>query len=121
MAVGEIFLDKLLPLVSESEDFKPLPKYPPIDRDLSLALKLGTRVGDVVATARNAAPALLEDIQLLDVYEMKKGIMGSERGRSITLRFVFRAKDKTLTDGDVNREVEKIVEALKVKFDVAVR
>jgi phenylalanyl-tRNA synthetase beta subunit len=44
-----------------------------------------------------------------------------EGERSLTFRIVFQAKDRTLTDKEINKEMEKIVKILKGKFRAKTR
>ena len=81
---------------------------------------------------------LIEDVDLIDEYEYKtpiprksdqrsiRGSLADQREsainrRSLTFRIVFQAKDRTLTDEEVNKEMEKIAKMLKTKFRAIIR
>jgi phenylalanyl-tRNA synthetase beta chain len=90
------------------------------------------------AHADRRQPALIEDVDLIDEYEYKmpiprgsdqrsiRGSLADQREsainkRSLTFRIVFQAKDRTLTDEEVNKEMEKIAKMLKTKFRAIIR
>lgn len=116
-AAAEIDLDKLAKLAVEEKEYRPLPKYPSVVRDLSIILPNNQRVGPVQDVIENASH-LLDDVDLIDWYQDEQ--MGDDK-KSLTWRLVFQAEDRTLTDEEVGREVEKIVTALRQNFEVEVR
>ena len=117
-ALAELNLDTVLDLASEEREYQPIPKYPSVMRDLSVVVGVDTRVGKVQNIIENGSH-LLDDIDLLDWYEDPKKIGNSRK--SLTFRLIFQAKDHTLTDEEVGKEMEKIVAALEDQFEVEVR
>jgi len=116
-AVAELDLDHLLKLVSAEHEFKPLPKYPSVVRDISILCKDDVRIGEVLAVIQQAGARDVVDVDLLDEYTDEK--LGGKQ--SLTFRIVFQAEDRTLTDGEVNMEFEKVTHALKAKVGADVR
>lgn len=118
ISVAEIYLDKLLKLVSEERHFTPLPKYPAITRDVSLLVSRSVKIGSVLSAMQEAAPKYLDDVDLIDQFfdEAK-----TEGGQSLTFRMVFQSEDHTLTDKEVNEETEKILSVLKGRFRAEAR
>ena len=53
---------------------------------------------------------LLESYQLFDIYEGSQIVAGF---KSVAYSIVFRAKDRTLTDEDVNAVMKKILNGLQ--------
>ncbi|MDH3296966.1 MAG: hypothetical protein OEM96_01635, partial [Gemmatimonadota bacterium] len=98
--------------------FRELPTYPSTRRDLALLVPAGVTASSVEAAIRDAAPTELESLRVFDVYEAAGAADG---GRSIAWRLVFRAADRTLTDGEVEACVERIVTKLREELDVRVR
>jgi phenylalanyl-tRNA synthetase beta chain len=87
-----------------------LPRYPSIVRDISILVPDTLPAATVRGTIRSAAPATLVSIAEFDRYQGK----GVPDGRvSLSLRLTFRAPDRTLTDDDVQRATDTIVEALR--------
>jgi len=131
-ALAEINLDALLKLVEEEHEYLPLPKYPSVMRDISILVEPTTRVGEIMqaiqlmtripreskikrgSLADQYQPAFIEDVDLIDEYEYQSK-------RSLTFRIVFQAEDRTLTEKEVNEEMERIIKMLKNKFKAIIR
>ncbi|MDP2696441.1 MAG: phenylalanine--tRNA ligase subunit beta [bacterium] len=113
----ELDLNKLATLISGEKEYLPLSKYPTVMRDLSFLVDRSVRVYEIQNLMENDSH-LLQDVDLLDWYEDDK--LGAER-KSLTFRFIFQANDRTLTDEEVGREMEKIVADLQAKFDIDLR
>jgi len=90
--------------------FRPLPAHPPVERDLALLLPPGVEAGRVAARIREFAGPLLERVEPFDLYE---GPGVPEGFRSVAWRLVFRAADRTLTEGDVLPVIERVLAALR--------
>jgi phenylalanyl-tRNA synthetase beta chain len=124
-AHAEIDLEKLLELVEGDREFRPLPKYPAVMRDLSLFIGNNVRIGEILETIQAASPALVDDVDLIDQYSGdeiggRSAQLGTNK-QSLTFRIVFQSNERTLTDAEVNREMEKITERLKQRFRAEVR
>jgi phenylalanyl-tRNA synthetase beta chain len=109
--VAEIDLDDAEAAAPKEEGrVEPLPRYPSVTRDISILID-GTLAADTVrASVRAAAPPTLVQIREFDRYQGK----GVPDGKiSLSLRFTFRASDRTLTDADVQSAMDAILAALK--------
>ena len=98
--------------------FSRLPAVPPATRDLALVLPAGVPVADVEALIRNAAGVLLEELRVIDEY---RGAPVPQGKRSVALRLVFRAPDRTLRDQEVDQLVSRMLSSLEKSLDVTVR
>lgn len=116
-AAGEINLEKALSIAEEKHEFKPLPRFPAVVRDISLLVSREVRIGEVLEMIQDASPKLIDDVDLIDEYVDER--FGGKQ--SLTFRIVFQAEDRTLTDGEVNSEMAKVVAALKKKLRAEVR
>ena len=83
--------------------FRPLPVYPAVRRDITFIVPRTMHVEAVLSAVRGAKTSLMESVELLDVYEPAGG-----EERNITCRLTFRKADRTLQDGEVDKEREKI-------------
>ena len=109
-AAVEIDLEELIKLVREEKSYEPLVKYPSVARDISFVTLEETRFSEIMSLIENSAPKYLDDVDLIDSYK-----------NSLTLRLVFQSKEKTLTEVEVNQEVEKITKALVSQLNVEMR
>lgn len=90
--------------------YKPLPKYPAIERDLALICDFDTPVGHISDLISDAAGEFLENLELFDVYE---GSQIKEGKKSVAFSLRLRSHERTLNDRDADLAMEKIVSHLK--------
>jgi phenylalanyl-tRNA synthetase beta chain len=120
----EIDLDALLKLVEEEHEYLPLPKYPSVMRDISILIAPTIRVAEIMQAIQEVDLKYIEDVDLIDEYDLQeseKRKVESKKTRSLTFRIIFQAEDRTLTDKEVNKEMEKITKMLKSKFRAIIR
>ena len=107
--VGEVDLEELLEASKKVEPrFKPIPKFPPVMRDIAILVDRETPVAEIEKVIRERAK-FLEKVTLFDVYE-GKGI--PEGKKSVAFSLTFRAPDRTLSDEEVNRILSAIIDSL---------
>jgi phenylalanyl-tRNA synthetase beta chain len=98
--------------VAPAEATEGLPRHPFVVRDVSIvvshALPAATIRGTIQAAGREGA-APLTAVTFFDRYQ-GKGV--SEGAVSISVRLTFQARDRTLTDGEVQQSVDRILAAL---------
>jgi phenylalanyl-tRNA synthetase beta chain len=91
---------------------EPLPRYPSVVRDISILVDSALTAAELQRTIRDAAPAFLVRVREFDRYQGK----GIPEGKvSLSLHLTFRSSDRTLTDAEVQADVDRIVETLKEK------
>lgn len=116
-SIIELDMALLTKLVVAEHEYLPLPKYPSIMRDISVLVSVDKKVGDIMQEIQFANVDLIEDVDLIDEYEDPK----LDRKRSLTFRIVFQAEDRTLTDAEVNKEMDSIIALLRKKFIAEIR
>jgi phenylalanyl-tRNA synthetase beta chain len=96
----------------------PIPRQPSIVRDLSILVSSRLPAADVRGTIRANAPSTLVSLREFDRYDGK----GVPQGQvSLSLRLTFRHPDRTLTDDEVQRAVDGIVDALGREHQATLR
>jgi len=118
VCVFELCFDKILKLVLGEREFQPLSKYPAVIRDISLLVDFEVKVDDVMKVIYDASPRYVEDVDLFDIY---LGENLPEGKKSLAFHIIFQAKDRTLTEEEVEKEFEKIKQALKEKLKAEIR
>lgn len=109
----------LLALVEASGAcFQPLPRYPALGRDLALLLPEETEFEAVAQIAHKTDPKRLEQVGLFDVY---RGAALPKGRKSYALRLVFRDKEITLTDQQVDDIVQKLLKRWESELDAQMR
>ena len=106
---AELEFEPLLALQSGAIKVKPLPRFPAIQRDLSIIVNESIRWADIVEAVKNKTSPELEDIQFVGIYH-GKGIPPGKK--SVTLSLRFRDEEGTLTHDMVDGFQSDIVESL---------
>lgn len=118
--VAELDLEKIEQIKSTRDQFaaKSVPRYPAIVRDLAVIIAATLPASSVRDTIRAAASATLESVWEFDRYK-DKGIPKGDV--SLALRLTFRAKDRTLTDSEVDKTINEVVVSLKQQHNAKLR
>jgi phenylalanyl-tRNA synthetase beta chain len=87
-----------------------LPRFPGIERDLSIVVDESVTWREVEKCVSDAAPKMLEDLQFLTIFRGKQIGKGK---KSLSLRMRFRNPDATLRHDEVDPQVNAVVEKLK--------
>ena len=116
---AEINWNTLFQLVKRDKvSFKEMPKFPEVRRDLALLLDESVSYGDLRKSAFKAAKKLLKQVTLFDVY---RGDKIPEGKKQYALGFVLQDLEKTLTDGDVERIMDRILSTFQNEFGATLR
>ena len=102
-------LETLLGAGSAEKQFRELPKFPAVVRDVALVVEEGIQHGDIVATIEKNRNKILETVELFDIY---KGSSIPTGKKSMAYSLTFRAPDRTLTDAEVNGAHEQLKRSL---------
>ena len=103
---------------SPRKKIEPPPRFPAIRRDLALVLDRNFPADVVVRTVRECGSSLLEDVEVFDVYEGNAVAAGM---KSVALACRYRARDRTLTDEEVNRVHAALVEQARTRLGAELR
>ena len=92
------------------KQYKALPKFPAVSRDLALVCDEAIPVIELEKRIRKGAGALLESVTLFDVY---KGKQISADKKSVAFSLTLRAEDRTLTDEEAEQATKRVLKGLK--------
>jgi phenylalanyl-tRNA synthetase beta chain len=115
---AELDFESLLSLHKGIVKTKPIPRFPAIQRDLSIVVDENTRWTDIHDAVKRKAPAELEKIQFVGIYR-GKGIPSGKK--SVTLSLRFRDEDGTLTHDAVDRFQADILQSLADSVNAELR
>ena len=119
VVAAEINWKTLFTLVKRDKvAFKEMPKFPEVRRDLALLLDENVKYADLRAAAFKNAKKLLKQVSLFDVYRGDKIPAGKKQ---YALSFTLQDVEKTLTDQDVERVMEHLLEVFTKEFGGALR
>ena len=116
--VAVIDFEKLFALASTVKHYVPLPKYPASTRDFSFVCDEALEVGSIFESVRRAGGKLVEDVKLFDIY---RGAQVGENKKSVSIRVVLRAADRTLTVEETEKASKKILGDLEHKLGITLR
>lgn len=107
------YADIDMPYIVELADFdkkyEGIAKFPASTRDISLVADKSVMIGTMEDAIIRRGGKLLESCSLFDIYE---GEQVGEGKKSVAFSLVFRAKDRTLADTEINEIMDKILAEL---------
>ena len=90
--------------------YKPLPKFPAVERDFAMLCDKDIPVGTLEKAITSGAGRLLERIELFDVYE---GSQIPDGKKSVAYSIWLRSADSTLSDTQIEEVSAKIIKKLE--------
>ena len=115
---AELNFTQLAALQLPEATYVPLPKYPSVNRDLSVVCDEAITVAQVEDVIASAAGKLLRDVKLFDIY---RGTGITEGKKSLAFSMELRADDRTLTDSDCEQVTGKVLTALEKTLGIVLR
>jgi phenylalanyl-tRNA synthetase beta chain len=114
----ELDVEPLLRSEAKPALFAPVPAYPPSLRDLAVVVDREVPAAALLATAQKAAGTMVKSVAIFDVYTGKQVPEGK---KSIALGLVFQSHERTLTDKDTQKTMDKILRSLEVNHQAVLR
>lgn len=106
----EVDMDLINDLTNTQITYEKIIKFPAIYRDLSLVVDKDVTHSFIKSLILDDAPEILEGIRLADIYT---GEQIEDDKKSLTYEIIYRAKDRTLVDKEVNKIQERIIKILE--------
>lgn len=98
--------------------FRELPKFPEVRRDLALLVDQSVSFNQIKQTVFEAEKKVLKKVGLFDVYEGEKIDAGK---KSYAIHLMLQDESKTLTDKEIEKVIQKIIQVLTEKLKVQIR
>ena len=98
--------------------FSALSRFPEVRRDLAILVDEKVAVGEILAAIKAVTSKLVTEIQVFDIYQ-GKGV--AEGQKSVAFGLILQEFSRTLTDREVDAELEKIVSTLNQQFAATLR
>jgi len=112
----EINLTALLPFTLGHKLFQPIPRFPAVVRDIALVIDSGVAHRQVQDIIRSFP--LVTQVALFDVYAGGQLPPGK---KSLAYRITFQSPSHTLTDEEVNKVLEQILDKLSHELGATLR
>jgi phenylalanyl-tRNA synthetase beta chain len=106
IVVAELDLDVLREHRSTRSEYRPLPRFPVVRRDLAFVVGTDVNVEDMVQLMKDTAGSILKRVKLFDIFIDERFGAGK---KSIAFRLEFLSPERTLTDKEIGTSVEKMV------------
>ena len=104
--------------LSQNIHYQGIAKYPTVSRDFALLVDQEIQFEDLQKLAYQTERKILKSVTLFDVYEGKSLAKGK---KSYGINFNFQDKNKTLTDKQVDKVMEKLLQNFKKEFNAELR
>ncbi|MEK7150994.1 MAG: phenylalanine--tRNA ligase subunit beta [Patescibacteria group bacterium] len=106
----EILMPEFIQRVEEKFEFRPIPRYPSIVRDISVIVSRDESAESIMNIIEKAGGQWLADLDLFDYYE--GDAVGVDQ-KSLAFHLIFQSRDRTLTDEEITLCMDRIFEALR--------
>jgi phenylalanyl-tRNA synthetase beta chain len=116
--IFEILLEPLFVQMRKQRLFTPIPRYPYIERDLSLIVEEKVSGEAIKRLISRSGHDIIASVVLFDLY---KGESIPEGYQSVAFRIRYQSEDRTLTDEEVQEVHSRIADALKNEVGAAMR
>lgn len=116
--VAEIELAPVYEHADSRIEYRPLPKFPSVERDLAVVVDTAVTGGALEESIRRSAGEWLESVSVFDVYTGER--LGGGK-KSVALALVFRHPERTLTDEEVMEAYSRVLGELEQSFGAKLR
>ncbi len=112
--VAELDLSALIESEPRSVQYKPLPRYPSVVRDITLLVSRDVTFSQLREAIESQQLADYAGVKLVGTFEGKNIPDGQ---RSVTLRIEFRSAERTLRDEEIEQRNRELIDSLLKKFN----
>ncbi len=116
---ADIYWDDLMELSkNQIIQFKEIPKFPSVQRDLAIVVDKNVTYGQIESTTTGLKINKLKSVNLFDIFESEK--LGTNK-KSMAINFTFVDDEKTMTDADTESIMNKISKAFVKELGAEIR
>lgn len=116
--IFEIFVEPLFIAGCKESVFKPIPRYPYVERDLSIIVEEKVSGETIKQLISRLGHDIIGSVILFDLY---RGETIPEGCRSLAFRIRYQSEDRTLTDAEVQEVHSQVAEMLAREVGAAMR
>jgi phenylalanyl-tRNA synthetase beta chain len=103
-------LDALLGQISDGHVVRSVSRFPPVQQDIAIIVDEAIPADQVELLIKQTGQPLLTQVHLFDLYRGEQIGVGK---KSLAYSLTFQADDRTLTDKDVAKQQQKIIQRLE--------
>ena len=115
---AEVNITKLTKYSRSNKKYVEVPKFPAVERDIAIIVDEKVEVGQIEKIIIKKSKKWLEEAKLFDIYRSDK--LGEDK-KSVAYSLIFRDKNKTLSDEEINATMEAIVTELEKTLGAELR
>lgn len=116
--VAEVNITKLTKYSKSNKKYVEVPKFPAVERDIAIIVNEKVEVGQIEKIIIKKSKKWLEEAKLFDIYRSDK--LGQNK-KSVAYSLIFRDKNKTLSDQEINTTMESIITELEKTLGAELR
>ena len=98
--------------------FREIPKFPEVQRDLSLVINKAVKFRDIKSVIYFNKLKALKNFSLYDIYEGES--IGKDKV-AYSLRFILQDENKTLGEKEINSTMDSLIKAFEKKLNAEIR
>ena len=115
---GELYCDELISLPEKTFAVKRISKFPIVERDLAIVVDENITVGSLEEIIKQCCGKTYNDVKVFDIYRNKEQL-GNKK--SIAFRIKLISDEKTLSEEDINKVINKIIRRTGDLFGATLR
>jgi phenylalanyl-tRNA synthetase beta chain len=108
----ELNLNALAAAIPDSIQYSPVPKYPYIERDIAIVVDEAILSSEITKIIMAYPSEIIEEVSIFDYY--KGGNIPAGK-KSLAFSILYRSKERTLTDEEVEKLHSALVEHIMKK------
>ncbi|MGB7603890.1 MAG: phenylalanine--tRNA ligase subunit beta [Lutisporaceae bacterium] len=116
--IAELNFDEIANQSNAEIKYMQLPKYPSVSRDIAIVVNEEITAGQIEEIIRNKGGKTIEDVRLFDLY---RGSQIEKGYKSMAYAITYRSDEKTLTEEDVSKVHNKILNSLASQVGAILR
>jgi phenylalanyl-tRNA synthetase beta chain len=118
LLAADLDVEAIIANIPDSYHVKPVSVYPPVLEDLAIVVDEQLAAIRVEEIIQKAGGDMVTAIQLFDVYQ---GDTIGQGKKSLAYSITYQAPDRTLTDNEVARIRQQIIQLLKIEINASIR
>lgn len=116
--LAEINVTKLVKYSKANKKYVEVPKFPAVERDIAVIVDEKIEVGQIEKIIIKKSKKWLEEAKIFDIYRDEK--IGTDK-KSVAYSLIFRDKNKTLSDEEINSIMDGIIIELEKTLGATLR
>ena len=114
----ELDFNMLCTYYNQKKTYRSFSRFPAVQRDLALVIDQSVTAAEVSAAIAAHKNKLLTDYNVFDFYQGGSIAPGK---KSIAYRLTFQSDDRTLTDNEVNKIHDRLLDSLREQLGAELR